>query len=125
TRRSRARCASSTAGALPRDGRAPFRGGSGWGWRSLQWRHSEKPRDLLAVERLALQERARQRVQLHQVSLDHLAGPGSTVRDDALDLRVDEDRCVLAVVLGTRHFPPEEDMLLALAERERAHPVRH
>src|SRR5262245_8573671 len=125
TRRSRAGCANSTAGALPRDGRAPFRGRSGWGWRSLQWRHPEKPRDLLAVERLALQERARQRVQLHQVGLDHLAGPGSTVGDDALDLRVDQDRGVLTVVLGARHFPPEEDVLLALAERERTHPVRH
>ena len=50
---------------------------------------------------------------------------GGALHHDPLDLGVDEDRGLLAEVLGAGHLAAEEDVLLALAEGERAHPVGH
>src|SRR5207253_589840 len=75
--------------------------------------------DLLGVEGLALEEGAGQRVQLLDVALDDLLGPRGAVHHDALDLGVDGQRGVLAVVLLARHLAAEEDVLLVLAEGER------
>src|SRR5437667_6092581 len=54
------------------------------------------PRDLLAVERLTLEQRAGERVELLDVLFEDLAGAGGALHDDALDLGVDEQRGDLA-----------------------------
>ena len=51
----------------------------------------------------------------------HRVRPLVAVRDDALDLLVDLDRRVLAVVLVLRDLAAEEDLLFLLAEGERPH----
>src|SRR4029453_18314523 len=81
--------------------------------------------DLLGVERLALQKGSGQRVKLLDVLLEDLLGPRGAVHDDPLDLAVDGQRGLLAVVLGPRHFPAEEDVLLVLAEGERSQAIGH
>src|SRR5438309_65562 len=104
-----------------KSGRPPLRRGSGF----LEGPGAEDARDLLAVERLALEERAGKRVELLDVLVDDLAGPDGGLEHDALDLRVDHERRVLAVVLGSSHFAPEEDVLLVLAEGERPELLGH
>src|SRR5713226_1985469 len=86
---------------------------------------AEDARDLLAVEGLALEQRAGERVELLDVLPEDLPGAGGGVHHDALDLRVDEERGGFAVVLGPSHLAPEEDVLLVLAEGERAELVGH
>src|SRR6185503_20404762 len=70
---------------------------------------AEDARDLLGVERFPLEEGPGQRVELLDVLLDDLLGPPRALDDDALDLTVDRQRGVLAVVLGARHLATEED----------------
>ena len=53
------------------------------------------------------------------------ARPGRAVEDDALDLGVDEDRGLLAVVLLARDLAAQEDVLLALAEGQGAELLGH
>src|SRR5262249_35492151 len=55
--------------------REPARGGPGSGRRggALERRHAEDARDLLAVQRFALQKSAGERVELFDVRLDHVA----------------------------------------------------
>src|SRR5207302_3447728 len=86
---------------------------------------AEDPRDLLGVQRLALEQRAGERVQLLDVLLEDLSRAAGTLHDDALDLAVDGQRRLLAVVLGARDLAAEEDVLLVLAEGERAELVGH
>src|SRR5256884_4087529 len=93
-------------------------------------RFGERPRaqdarDLLGVERLALEQRARERVQLLDVLLEDLPGARRAFEHDALDLTVDGERRLLAVVLRARDLPAEEDVLLVLAEGERPQLVGH
>src|ERR1051325_9690279 len=76
---------------------------------------AQDARDLFAVERLALQQRAREGVQLLDVVHQDLPRAARAVEDDALDLRVDEERGVLAVVLLARDLAAAEDVLLVLA----------
>src|SRR5882762_6361585 len=86
---------------------------------------AEDPRDLLGVQRLALEQRAGERVQLLDVLLEDLPRAGGALDDDPLDLAVDGERGLLAVVLGARDLATEEDVLLVLAEGERAELVGH
>src|SRR5438309_9446791 len=86
---------------------------------------SEDPGDFLAVERFALEQRARQRVELFEVLFEDLPRALRAVADDALDLHVDLERGLLAVVLLPRDFPPEENVLLVLAECEGPEFLRH
>src|SRR5207247_7668967 len=81
--------------------------------------------DLLGVERLALEQRARERVQLLDVLLEDLPGARRAFEHDALDLTVDGERRLLAVVLRARDLAAEEDVLLVLAEGERPQLVGH
>src|SRR5438093_1959806 len=101
--------------------REPLRGSAGF----LERTGAEDPGDLLAVEGLALEQRARQRVELLDVLLENLLGAGRALHHDALDLGVDDQRGVLAVVLRARDLAPEEDVLLVLAEGQRSRPVGH
>src|SRR3972149_1155334 len=101
--------------------RAPLRGGRGF----LERAGAEDARDLLAVEGLALEERPGEGVELLEVLLEDLARAGGALEDDALDLGVDGERGLLAVVLLAGDLPSEEDVLLVLAERERPEPVGH
>src|SRR6059036_209407 len=81
--------------------------------------------DLLAVEGLPLEQSARQRVKLLDVLLEDLLGAARAFHHDPLDLRVDEQRGVLTVVLRARDLAPEEDVLLVLAEGQRPQPLGH
>src|SRR5438105_3202063 len=86
---------------------------------------SEDQGDLLAVERFALEQRARQRMELFEVLFEDHPRAMRAVADDALDLHVDLERGLLAVVLVPRDFPPEENVLLVLAERDGPEFLRH
>src|SRR2546428_988823 len=86
---------------------------------------SEDPGDLFAVERFALEQRARQRVELFEVLFEDLPRALRAVADNTLDLHVDLERGLLAVVLLPGDFAAEEDVLLVLAEREGAELLRH
>src|SRR5215467_6500084 len=99
----------------PRRGRAGFLEGSS----------AQDTGDLLTVEGLPLEQGARQCVQLLDVLLEDLLGATGGLQDDPLDLAVDEERGLLAVVLLAGHLAAEEDVLLVLAERERAELVGH
>src|SRR5215475_9120474 len=111
---------STEAGTGPRKSRPPgrrprapeARRGLGRSRGALERRGAQDPGDLLGVERFPLEERAGQRVQLLDVVLQDLLGPRGAVEDDALDLGVDGQRGVLAVVLLARHLAAEEDVLL-------------
>src|SRR5712691_11469245 len=85
----------------------------------------QDPVDLFAVQSLALEQGTRQYVELLEIGLEELAGAHRAVRDDALDLGVDEDGRLFAVVLGSRDLAAEEDMLLGFPERQRPHLVGH
>src|SRR2546427_464527 len=91
----------------------------------LERPRAQDPRDLLAVERLTLEQRAGERVELLDVLIEDLAGAGGALHDDALDLGVDEQRGRLAVILRARDLPPQKDVLLVLAEGQRAELVGH
>src|SRR6516164_3111753 len=86
---------------------------------------SEDQGDLFAVERFALEQRARQRMELFEVLFEDHSRAMRAVADNALDLHVDLARGLLAVVLMPRDFPPDENVLLVLAEREGPEFVRH
>src|SRR2546425_9013306 len=98
---------------------------SGWCRSFLERPRAEDARDLLAVEGLALEQRAGEGVQLLDVLLDDLAGAGGALHHDPRDLGGDDERGLLAVVLRTRHLAPEEDVLLVLAEGPRPELVGH
>src|SRR3989441_8746463 len=68
---------------------------------------------------------ARERVQLLDVLLEDLPGARRAFEHDALDLTVDGERRLLAVVLRARDLAAEEDVLLVLAEGERPQLVGH
>src|SRR5262249_1587859 len=86
---------------------------------------AQDPRDLFGVQRLTLEERPCQRVQLLDVFLENLPRSCRALDDDPLDLAVDRERRLLAVVLLTRHLAAQEDVLLVLAEGERSELVGH
>src|SRR2546426_1639652 len=86
---------------------------------------SEEHSDLFAVERFALEQRAHQRMELFEVLFEDRPRAMRAVADDAPDLHVDLERGLLAVVLPPRDFPPEENVLLVLAEREGPEFLRH
>src|SRR2546425_5882794 len=86
---------------------------------------SEDQGDLFAVERFALEQRARQRMELFEVLFENHPRAMRAVADDALELHVDLERGLLAVVLMPRDFPPEENVLLVLAECEGPEFLRH
>src|SRR3989441_6688400 len=86
---------------------------------------TEDARDLLAVEWLALEEGTGEGVELLDVLVEDLARPDRGLEHDALDLGVDHERRLLAVVLGSSHLAPEEDVLLVLAEGERSELFGH
>src|SRR5262247_987424 len=60
---------------------------------------SEDQGDLFAVERFALEQRTRQRMELFEVLFEDHSRAMRAVADDALDLHVDLTRRLLAVVL--------------------------
>src|SRR5262245_58060687 len=91
----------------------------------LERPRAQDPRDLLAVERLTLEQRAGERVELLDVLFEDRPGPRGALEHQALDLAVDGQRRVLAVVLLTGHLAAEEDVLFVLAEGQRAELVRH
>src|ERR1700730_18826723 len=97
----------------------------GRAWRLVERGDPQDPGDLLAGQRLALEEGTGERVELLEVGLDHVTGARGALDHDPLDLGVDQDRGLLAEVLGSGHLAAEEDVLLALAEGERAHLVGH
>src|SRR5215471_15246133 len=108
-----------TAQGTPRAKRSGGRGGS------LEGPRGENAVDLLAVQRLALEEGPGQHVELLQVGVEQILGTRGRIHHDPLDLGVDQDRRLLAVVLRAGNLTAEEDVLLPLAKRERAHLVRH
>ena len=75
--------------------------------------------DLLALEHLALQQRAGDAVEHRAVVVHDLLGATVGALDQALDLAVDLDRGRLRVVLVAGELLAEEDRLLALAEGQR------
>src|SRR5713226_330082 len=99
--------------------------GSGGGGSFLEGPRDQDPVDLLAVQGLALEEGPGKYVELLEIGLEELAGAHRAVGHDALDLGVDEDGRLFAVVLGPRDLAPEEDVLLSFAEGQRPHLVRH
>src|SRR2546427_2370433 len=101
--------------------REPLRGRAGF----LEGAGAQDAGDLLTVEGLPLEQGARQRVQLLDVLLEDLLGAARGFQDDPLDLRVDEARGVLAIVLLARHLTAEEDVLLVLAEGQGAELLGH
>src|SRR5882762_9320464 len=101
--------------------RAPLRRGGGF----LERSGAQDARDLLAVEGLALEQRPGERVELFDVVLEDLTRAARALEHDTLDLRVDHQGRVLAVVLLARHLAAEEDVLLVLAEGERTELVGH
>src|SRR6266508_1852893 len=103
-------------------GKEPESGGSrGF----LERPREQHPVDVLAVERLALEEGEGQQVKILEIRLEELARARRAVRHDALDLGVDEDGRLFTVVLGARHLAAQKDVLLGLAESERPHLVGH
>src|SRR5262245_8553943 len=118
---SSAQCGSLTLPDSPPWGPRP----SGRCGRALVLLGPKDARDLLAVKGLTLEERTGQGVELVDIVFEDLAGSSRAVDDDLLDLAVDHDGRVLAVVLLARHFPAEEDVLLVLAEGERTQLVGH
>src|SRR5712692_10514657 len=84
---------------------------SGGGGGFLEGSRDQDPVDLLAVQSLALEQGAREYVELLEIGLEELAGAHGAVRDDALDLGVDEDGRLFTVVLRSRDLAAEEDML--------------
>src|SRR5262245_21915166 len=91
----------------------------------LERARPEDAGDLLTVERLALQEGPGQRVELVDVVGEDLARAVGALEYNLLDLAVDQERRVLAVVLGARHLATEEDVLLVLAEGQRPQVLGH
>src|SRR5712691_8781478 len=98
---------------------------SGGGGGFLEGPCDQDPVDLLAVQSLALEQGSGQYMELLEIGLEELAGAHRTVRDDALDLGVDEDGRLFAVVLRSRNLAAEEDMLLRFPKGQRPHLVRH
>src|SRR5439155_5583313 len=90
-----------------------------------EWPRAQDARDLLGVQRLALEQGARERVQLLDVFLEDLPRARGAFEHDALDLAVDGEGGVLAVILRARDLATEEDVLLVLAEGERAQLLGH
>src|SRR5215813_1921215 len=101
--------------------REPLRGRRGF----LEGAGAENAGDLLTVEGLALEQGARQRVELLDVVLEDLLGAARGVHHDPLDLAVDQQRRLLAIVLLPGHLATQEDMLLVLAEGEWSELVGH
>src|SRR5262249_9586326 len=82
--------------------------------------------DLLGVERLALDERVGERVELLAAERQELADLAVLLLDDPADLLVDLDRGLLGVVLLARAVvAAEEDLLFLLAVRERPELLAH
>src|SRR5436309_15342980 len=101
--------------------REPLRGRAGL----LEGAGAQDAGDLLAVEGLPLEQRARQRVKLLDVLLEDLLGAARRLHHDPLDLGVDEEGGVLAVIVRPGDLAAEKDVLLVLPEREWPEPVRH
>src|SRR5262245_25195817 len=101
--------------------RKPLRGRRGF----LEGAGAENAGDLLTVEGLALEQGARKRVELLDIVLEDLLGAARALHDDPLDLAVDQQGSLLAVVLLPGHLAAEEDVLLVLAEGERPELVGH
>src|SRR5262249_32306206 len=112
---------------LPGRGWRPGNGeaGSGGSGGLLERPSGQDAMNLLAVQRLALEQGPGQRMALFPVPVEELLRPRGGIHHDALALGIDQDGRLLAVVLGAGHFATEEDVLLSLAEGERAHLVRH
>src|SRR5439155_4262779 len=90
-----------------------------------EWPRAQDARDLLGVQRLALEQGARERVQLLDVFLEDLPRARRASEHDAIVLAVDGEGGVLAVILRARDLATEEDVLLVLAEGERAQLLGH
>src|SRR5438034_8270302 len=90
-----------------------------------EWPRAQDARDLLGVQRLALEQGARERVQLLDVFLEDLPRARRAFEHDALDLAVDGEGGLLAGILRARDLATEEDVLLVLAEGERAQLLGH
>src|SRR4030095_7273184 len=101
--------------------REPLRARSGF----LEGTCAENAGNLLAVEGLALEQGTRQRVEFLDVLLEDLLGTARGVHHDPLDLAVDQEGGLLAVVLLPGYLAAEEDVLLVLAEGERPELVGH
>src|SRR3989442_15560662 len=91
----------------------PLLGDAGSGGRGsfLEGPGDEDAVDLLAVQGLALEQGPGKYVELLEIGIEELAGARRTVGHDALDLGVDEDGRLFAVILGPRDLAPEEDVL--------------
>ena len=103
---------SSEEGSMGHRAAAPLRGRAGF----LKGTGAQDAGDLLTVEGLPLEQGARQRVQLLDVVLEDLLGTARGLQDDPLDLRVDDEGGVFAVVFRPSDLAAEEDVLLVLAE---------
>ena len=84
-----------------------------------------EPAHLIGVEHFAREQRVGDVEQLLLVLGQQLGRAAVGVHDEALDLGVDLERRVFAVVLVLRDLAAEEDLLFLLAEGERAHGVAH
>src|SRR2546427_7083187 len=101
--------------------REPLRGRDGL----LEGTGAQDASDLLAVEGLPLEQGTRQGVKLLDVLLEDMLGAARALHHDPLDLGVDDERGVLAVIFRPRDLAAEEDVLLVLPEGEWPEPVRH
>src|SRR5438045_4209835 len=93
--------------------------------RLLERQAGSKALDLLGVEHFARQEAFGDLQQRLFAAGEQLVGALVVVGNKALYFLVDLERRVLAVILVLRNLAAEEDLLLLLAERERAHGVAH
>src|SRR5689334_11645672 len=87
-------------------------------------RRVDEPADLRAVERLALEQRARHRLEAGPVLAEHLAGAVLLLAEDALDLLVDDARGLVGVVAGVDEVLAQEHRALR-SPRHRSDAVGH
>ena len=72
----------------------------------------DQPGDFVAVERLAVEERLRDRIEAGAVATERLAGAAFLLPEDALDLFVDHARGLVGVITGVHEVLAEEDRAL-------------
>src|SRR4051812_5869999 len=81
--------------------------------------------DLVGVEHFTHEELLGDAIERNAVFFERRLGALVVRRHEALDLVIDPDRGVFAVVLVLRDLAAEEDLLFLLAERQRPHRVAH
>src|SRR5881396_3020611 len=109
--------------------RRPLRrrcGGCGrWRWNRRQRLAGDDHLDLFAVEGLALEQRGGEAVERIAVVEQHRLGALVRVAEDALHFGIDQLRRALGDFPPLDHFAAQEDLRLAVADRDRSDRVAH